>query len=220
MGKAFFKPYIGKNYEKGILGKRILVIGASFYCNKTDCPFFNDCTSLEKKDSSKYNEKCWCTERKDIKLENEPSSSISEWSRTYRNFENLFKGILPDGESAYDYYAFTNFVQYFLPAKNGYRPTYPSDISPRDLDAFHEVVLELKPNIIITWGNVIVQALRENNPRCNMSKCKKTDYYISDLKLDTLDMDVHMLHIYHPSSPAYHFSLDIAQKYFNQLLGE
>ena len=50
----FFKPFKGDKYEIGINGKKVLVVGASFYCNKTDCPFFADCTNVAKKDSSKY----------------------------------------------------------------------------------------------------------------------------------------------------------------------
>ena len=40
MKKTFFKPFIGTNYHKGIKGKIILVLGASFYCPKTEYPFF------------------------------------------------------------------------------------------------------------------------------------------------------------------------------------
>lgn len=44
MNKNFFKPYVGPLYGKGIKGKKILVLGASFYCDKTDCEFFHKCT--------------------------------------------------------------------------------------------------------------------------------------------------------------------------------
>ena len=54
----FFKPFKGDKYEIGINGKKVLVVGASFYCNKTDCPFFADCTNVAKKDSSKYDKSC------------------------------------------------------------------------------------------------------------------------------------------------------------------
>ena len=34
MGSRFFTPAKGEKYEEGINGKKILVVGASFYCNK------------------------------------------------------------------------------------------------------------------------------------------------------------------------------------------
>lgn len=31
MEKRFFKPFVGDRYQEGINGKKILVVGASFY---------------------------------------------------------------------------------------------------------------------------------------------------------------------------------------------
>ena len=45
MLRTFFKPYIGKFYNQGIKGKKILILGASFYCPKTEYPFFISCTN-------------------------------------------------------------------------------------------------------------------------------------------------------------------------------
>ena len=59
MNTRFFSPFIGSRYRNGVCGKRILVLGASFYCNHTPdsnkpCPFFEECTDPMKKDSSKF----------------------------------------------------------------------------------------------------------------------------------------------------------------------
>ena len=55
MEKVFFKPWIGKDYKKGIKHKKIMVLGASHYCNHNDdCPFFNNCT----RNSCAYESKC------------------------------------------------------------------------------------------------------------------------------------------------------------------
>lgn len=73
----FFIPWIGKKYEKGLFGKKILVVGASHYCLHTnecyrptdneDCPsfavwgcmkgckYFKDCTISHTKN---YNDNC------------------------------------------------------------------------------------------------------------------------------------------------------------------
>ena len=47
----FFVPWIGKNYEDGLKGKKVLVVGASHYCNHSNIcihPYNN-------KDCSNYN---------------------------------------------------------------------------------------------------------------------------------------------------------------------
>ena len=74
----FFVPWIGKNYDKGLKGKRVLVVGASHYCkhsnicihpdNNKDCSNYNcmkrcnlgcdnfsDCTS---ENTKRYNKDC------------------------------------------------------------------------------------------------------------------------------------------------------------------
>ncbi|MEE0669603.1 hypothetical protein [Prevotella sp.] len=77
----FFVPWIGKNYNKGLNGKKVLVVGASHYCNHSNicihqakkcsnsydknkcrlgCKYFQECTSGKTKD---YNDKCaWMKE--------------------------------------------------------------------------------------------------------------------------------------------------------------
>ena len=37
MRNRFFIPFVGANYSKGIHGKRVLVVGASFYCDQQAC---------------------------------------------------------------------------------------------------------------------------------------------------------------------------------------
>lgn len=74
----FFIPWIGKNYEDGLKGKKVLVVGASHYCNHSNicihpynnkdcsnynclnrcnlgCDYFLDCTSGNTK---RYNKDC------------------------------------------------------------------------------------------------------------------------------------------------------------------
>lgn len=58
MKQAFFNPFVGSYYHKGISGKRILVLGAIFYCPKTECSFFSRCTNITIKDSSSYDRIC------------------------------------------------------------------------------------------------------------------------------------------------------------------
>ena len=94
MTNRFFKPFIGREYEKGIGNKRILVLGASFYCSHSPesdapCRFFAECTSPVKKDSSKFDNVCPFYAESGLRLSEEPSNAIAERYRAYQNFAPL-----------------------------------------------------------------------------------------------------------------------------------
>ena len=76
--KRFFIPYIGDKYEIGINGKKVLVLGASFYCLNKDCDFFADCTDYDKKDSSAYNYDCPSKDGDELTLEDILSTDPDE----------------------------------------------------------------------------------------------------------------------------------------------
>ena len=50
-GSFFFVPWIGKEYETGLLGKKVLIVGVSHYCNHTNVCFSShdnsDCNFLK-----------------------------------------------------------------------------------------------------------------------------------------------------------------------------
>jgi len=72
----FFTPFVGLKYNEGICGKKTLVIGASFYCNKTDCKFFGECTNPVNKDSSKFDKECLYPETDEKQLRYYPKAAI------------------------------------------------------------------------------------------------------------------------------------------------
>ena len=146
----FFRPFIGSNYHKGINGKKILVLGASFYCPKTDCSFFKTCTSITIKDSSPFD--CICPEYKTngICLHDEPTNSIENWYSTYQTFAKGLEQFVgyADYNNIWSHLAFTNYVQFFLPSNgDSFRTTKSSDLSERDFEALIEVVKELSDSI-------------------------------------------------------------------------
>lgn len=82
----FFEPFVGKRYAEGINGKQILVLGASFYCNRVTCPFFASCTSVIMKDSSAFDAKCPEYQPAGKKLHLEPSYCVEDAPVTYQRF--------------------------------------------------------------------------------------------------------------------------------------
>lgn len=226
--KRFFEPWVPQKYEQGINGKKILVFGASYYCPKVNCPYYKDCTSIEYKDSSKYDERCPVYMATNRSLHDEPSYTTGE-TKAYSNFASLFQPYVKD-EDVWEHLAFTNYVQYFLPlstdasGKNFYGRTLQSHLSDRDFEAFIEVIQELKPDIVVFWGMVIEKPIR--NPQLNkyldgLDECfNNTEGYICYMKdIPGVDHDVALFNCYHPSSGSWwNSSLEAAAKYLNILL--
>lgn len=78
--------------------------------------------------------------------------------------------------------AFTNYVQFFLPAKNRYRETRKSDLSERDYVAFVETLVELKPDIVIVWGCVINNRIKQDNPdMIQNGMLESTNWYVCQI---------------------------------------
>lgn len=220
--KRFFTPFVGSNYKKGINGKKVLVIGASFYCNNAECKFFTLCTSVECKDSSAYDAICPIYTKDNKKLHLEPEYCIEDRVLTYQKFaKSMAKYIGSDDyDEIWSYMAFTNYVQFFLPAPKGYRETRKSDLSERDYDAFVETLAELKPDIVIVWGCVINNRIKQDNPDMKSNgMLERTNWYVCQIVPKGHSSPVTIINPYHPSSmSAWYTGLDDFDTYFGQLI--
>lgn len=211
----FFKPFKGDKYEIGINGKKILVVGASFYCTKTNCRFFADCTDIVKKDSSKYDSICPDYSEEKHLLSEEPWHTIGNGYRTYKVFANFISQFLNENDyrEVWQHLAFTNYVQFFLPSVN----TRKGHLSKRDFDAFIETLSELKPDIVISWGVVFLDEIRTNNPYViDLKDLKQNEYYLCHLRgVPEVDHDIKLLSCYHPASVSHWYNdLELFSKHF------
>lgn len=222
MKKTFFKPFIGTNYHKGIKGKKILVLGASFYCLKTECPFFKSCTNTTVKDSSPYD--CICPEYKanGIFLHDEPTNSIENMYPTYQTFAKGMAKFIgnDDYNSIWNHLAFTNYVQFFLPANSEvFRDTRLNDMSERDFDSFIETLTDLQPDIVIIWGCVINSRLKEENQYIvDKQELIASDGYLCHMQLPGMNKRIALLNPYHPSSSAWHSGFPEFEKQLSTVL--
>jgi alpha-L-fucosidase len=225
--KCFFEPWIPPKYKQGIKGKKILVLGASYYCRNTGCSYYDDCTNTEEKDSSCYDKTCPAISAENNRcLHDEPKYTTGE-TQAYTNFAHLFDPYTKEGENVWnEYLAFTNYVQFFLPCSKDDKgriypaTTRPKFLSNRDFEAFVEVVQELQPDIVIFWGMAIEKAVRLNNKYIyDLNDCfNKTEGYICHMHIPNIDHSIALLNCYHPSSRYWNSSLENATKYLRKLL--
>lgn len=220
----FFIPFIGSNYSKGINGKKILVLGASFYCPKVNCTFFKTCTSTTIKDSSPFDTICPEYRDKGICLHDEPTNSIGNWYPTYQTFAKGLAQIVgkDDYNGIWNHFAFTNYVQFFLPSNGeNFRTTNENDLSERDFDAFIEVVKKLSPDIVIVWGCVINSSVKEKNKYVfDKEMLKANEDYLCHMRISGVNHNIAIVNPNHPSSPSWHSDKERFLFYLSKALNE
>ena len=204
---AFFIPYVGKHYDKGINGKRVLVLGASFYCEESGRACYNNCTDPDKKDSRTFDTSCLVYEKihnedSEYVLSNEPKIAIKKDrydTPSYQNFEIFLQAVLLK-ENPWEYVAFTNYVQFMLPTKE----TKYEYLSDSDYEAFIEVVKKITPDVIITWGNDIKEhinnKIKVEHPNIE-KELVENEHYLYHAKIG--GRDVTIVNLYHPSALSY-----------------
>lgn len=226
MGKNFFKPRIGKDYEKGLKqGKKVLVLGASHYClhnenNDTGfiCPVWDQCTSLVIKDSSPYNVLCpyYKSSKNEIErgllLEDSPSIEVDNYLEggnytSYSNFTDFMMKVL--GFNApnefWDKVAFYNYVQHFLPYQTTPRQTR-ADIM--NFEALLKVIKDLQPDIIIVWGVVVTDHFKNKYISKLVDKLEfRENAYFIDMNFE--GKEYLFINPYHPCDARGHWTSGI-----------
>lgn len=215
----FFNPHVGENYQLGVWGKKVLILGASFYCDKKHCDYFADCTNTTNKNSSKFDNICpeYADKLDNVgaprKLSNEPSNVDDNYS-AYKIFEKLFVGATGVTDM-WSHVLFTNYVQFFVPPYE----TKGSYLSERDIDAFHKTLIQYNPDVVICWGTTIVKPIRENyHYVIDREKLPDTEHYI--WHINPCGKVVTMVNPYHPVSNCWDCHYDKAKKYIQMALME
>ena len=215
----FFEPHIGSKYQVGIKGKKILVIGASFYCKTKECQYYNLCTSDKYKDSSKYDDCCKDLQNKGLLLHNYPSISrkCDDDVKANRNFAQFLQAYIKS-DSVWDYVAFTNYIQYFL----GHRSTHSTNITESDFESFKETVIELEPDIIVTWGKVVQNEIMDNHRKhiIDYDENDKNNWWLRHIMFDEVHKAIPILFSWHPSSSKWNSDLKAAHIFFEKALNE
>lgn len=215
--QRFFIPYEGKDYKLGIKGKKVLVVGASFYCDKQNCKYFEDCTSPDNKDSSPYNTICPEYMKNGAVLEKEPEYAIAENYPAYQRFAECMNQFVEPNINVWHRMAFTNYVQFFVPTVK----TYKTYLSQRDFYAFIESVIQLQPDLVISWGMVTVDAVRDNNYYVfDKEKLNDSEWYICHMRMDKVKHDITLVCCFHPSSPDWYQDFEKLTGYLRKVFEE
>jgi hypothetical protein len=199
MNNVFYKPWVGKNYlTSGIIGKRILILGESHYCNE-GC---GDCGN------SLTQQKCHNNFTRNVieayinyKIGN---GEFENWMNTFTRFGNIFynkKLSVSEVKEFWDSVLFYNYVQFATPMA---RVSPKLEAFEKSESAFFDVLKHFEPNVIIAWGDRLWENLPANGEfgeEIIAGKLKgKLFYYTVNEKR------IPLFNIYHPSSSAFNYS--------------
>ena len=149
MKHVFFKPWVGKDYETGgILGKKVLILGESHYCDNEKCN--GKCGFRDFPEGGEE-----CEDFTKNAVNNYLNGIEGRWTSTYLKFEKYLIDIEKHSdynkrdERIWNSLAFFNFLQ--VDMRKARKGGTPEDYEEGRI-AFLEVINELQPDLIIVWG--------------------------------------------------------------------
>lgn len=169
----FFKPWIGKNYEKGFDGVKTLVLGVAHICT-LECTKANHGLCMNPETVWDMDRECpvyknsggvlCLSESNDIEI----SSFIAGDARypSYSAFTYYMLGekdTLPENKKRkfWDSVAFTNYLQLFL--DNDELDGITDEMFEQSYGAFLKLCDELKPEIICVWNDRLCSFLKNKD---------------------------------------------------------
>ncbi len=206
--KLFFKPWVGEHYLEGFEGVRILVLGASHYCQTQDCRHFRECTRDED-GTRKYDRKCRDYVKQHLTLSQATCNEIESYLEgchynAYNRFTRWMLGRRSGDDaigeeekiSLWNRLAFSNIYQYMLP--DPYTP--PDQIG--DIEARIGAIIDWSglpdyPDLIIVWGAPVRDSMKS---LMSLNALDNTD------KLYEWNVDgrkIVVCFLVHPSSPRF-----------------
>lgn len=217
MNDPFFKPWVGKKYEQGYMGAKVLVLGASHYCGYKNCEFFKECTRDEK-GTRKHDKNCPDYEPDGYCLHDMPNIEVDKYIsipngggnyRAYNNFTRWLRQCKP-GDPAltsdqkreiWEQLAFCNLFQYIVPGIEPGNPTPKIQIP--DIKERIESIINMReipdyPDVVVLWGSVLSENLFVFvHP--SASKFGYNNYHVALCGRDTI---VHVID--HPTASRFH----------------
>lgn len=202
-GGVKFLPWIGDKYEEGIYydeegklrygngkGKKVLVLGESFYWGEED-----------EEDTSERNNRTSCSDSFVSNLINQVISEKPDFNiRTFRRFESAMayknkKWDLVERRNFWNHHIFYDYVQ--EPLK--YPRLSPTEEQFKDSEkSFWEVIEVCKPDIIIAWGKRLYNHLPQEGEQGKDIECDE-----DSVETWIYRKNIQVIPIIHPAAPMF-----------------
>ena len=186
----FFDPYKGDFYGTGqsILSKKMLVVGASHYCQ-----YFYECgnkcgTIAKDQDCSDFTWSVFDTYFS--------SQERKHWMATYTAFANSVFGYDASFEDRCKFYQSVVFANYLqrTEGKNGNEKHDSWFRNPQNAAAFKQTIAEYVPEVVVIWGVRVWRALPWRD--FTFDEAQSTD---NVKKCNCQGKSFILMHVHHPS---------------------
>ena len=190
---AYFLPWVGKNYESSMFGKRVLALGESFYCHQPCI----DCGASQHPECVRaiIDRVGYYLDGRDGVIEKE------KWMNTYLKFERSLVNHETDSQESHAIWDNIAFYDYLQEAMGGPRVLVSPELYEASAEAFSKVMDQLQPDLIIVWGTQLWSKLSivHGVPSGKIYKVDNemivhADYYLSNGKVS------HIIRVQHPST--------------------
>lgn len=185
----FFQPYKGCHFDNGFKYNesakpvKLMVLGASFYCDLSNCKYYNKCTV----NSKEFDDKCPAegylgsneNDKRGMYLHDSPAIEIESYleGAYYPTYDRFVKVILnlsqtpqtSEKEKVWKYVMFNNYIQHFI--KTVTTPQYNKNQELFDND-FNGILSMIKSNAIecvVVWGKPVRDAIKANFEKLNIA---------------------------------------------------
>lgn len=192
-----FAPFVGENYEKGINGKKILILGESHYWGEEI--YENAYEDLKKGEYLDFTDDVISAYIAYQKGEREHSPWMNSFTKFTKEFYNWEEGKI-DLVAFWQSVAFYNYVQFPITAV---RTSPTQEEFQQSEKAFYEVLEKYQPDVIIAWswrlwGNMPSTG-RFGEPS-SVNKGKGIYYY------EVGGKEYPIIAVAHPSAPTFCYS--------------
>lgn len=185
-----FKPWVGENYEKGILqGKKLMILGESHYCANPETEAIEDIT---------------------IKVIEDLLNPLSEhegYKNTYTKFAKSVVGEKQfNEETKKDFWQHVIFYNYVQTAISGARIAPTAEQFKNSEQAFFEVLSQYQPDLIIVWGKRLYNHLPQQGKQLADLQISQGKYSGESSEVWSYTIEnktIALLPITHPSASMY-----------------
>lgn len=194
---VFFKPWVGENYEDGIFeGKKMLILGESHYCGgceKCGIKYGNSC--------EKFSTTQIINSYRDY---NSGQTKAASYHSTFTKFANVIHNRKINSDEMEKFWQSVMFYNYVQVSISQARKSPTEEEFSLSEEAFYEVLNEYKPDLVIIWGERLLNNMPSKNGKWSDRKVcdlASENVYIYDISGKMIPCYC----VYHPSSSKYNY---------------
>ena len=135
-----FRPWVGSGYERGIAGRKVLVLGESHYCARPEDDVPEVTVNV-------------------IRDLLDPESEFEAYKNTYTKFERALAGTELDWQGKARLWNSVVFYNYVQTPLSGPRRAPSAQEFRSSETAFFEVLEHFRPDCVLVWGRRLYNAL-------------------------------------------------------------